>query len=106
MISKTVCKNISKCGVICEVDCHAFALECAGCNQLQGQVSWAAFYGKDTCPIFACALSNGYDNCGQCPDVPCKIWFQTRNPAATDEEFEADIRKRLKNLHSKVASST
>ena len=31
-------------------------------------------------------------NCGECGDVPCKIWFDTRDPKFSDEEFSENLR--------------
>ncbi|HNX01607.1 MAG TPA: DUF3795 domain-containing protein [Candidatus Cloacimonadota bacterium] len=91
---------LSICGVNCRTDCHAFGTECIGCNELDGKVSWAVFYGKSTCPIYDCAMQKGLSSCGKCSDAPCKIWYETRNPDASDEEFEEDIASRMKNLNS------
>ena len=89
---------LSVCGVNCATDCKAYGVECAGCNELQGKVSWAVFYGEEYCPIFACAHRQGFTSCKQCGKAPCEVWSATRNPDATDEEFEADIANRLRNL--------
>ena len=89
---------LSRCGVNCSTDCRAFGAECAGCNELEGKVSWAVFYGKTLCPIYQCAGDKGLASCGECGTAPCQIWHDTRNPDVTDEEFAADIRSRLNNL--------
>lgn len=89
---------LSICGVCCKTDCRAYSAECAGCNELQGKVSWAAHYGQEHCPIYACALAKGLDSCAKCGKAPCEIWYRTKNPDATEEEFAADIASRLRNL--------
>lgn len=89
---------ISICGVNCSTDCKAYMTECAGCNELEGKVSWAELYGQEHCPIYACATALGFATCKACGKAPCEIWFATKNPDASDEEFEADIQSRLKNL--------
>lgn len=89
---------MSKCGVICSTDCRAFQVECEGCNELEGKISWAVFYGREDCPIYACVSAKGIYHCGLCGQAPCDIWVQTRNPDASDEEFAADIASRLSNL--------
>ncbi|MDD4100854.1 MAG: DUF3795 domain-containing protein [Candidatus Cloacimonetes bacterium] len=89
---------ISKCGVICRNDCRAYLRECEGCVDLEGKVSWAAFYGKSHCPIYACAQEKGLQTCAECGLAPCQVWFDTRNPDASDEEFAADLASRLRNL--------
>ncbi len=89
---------MSTCGVICSTDCLAFGTECEGCNELQGKVSWAVFYGKEHCPIYICARGKDYLSCAECGKAPCQVWLDTRNPDASDEEFTADLENRLKNL--------
>jgi hypothetical protein len=89
---------LSKCGVNCSSDCHAYQVECDGCNELEGKVSWAQFYGKDECPIYECANESGFSSCGECGQAPCKIWYDTKNPDVSDAEFEADIQSRMSNM--------
>lgn len=91
----------SVCGVICKTDCKAYNVECAGCNELKGKVSWAVYYGKEHCPIYDCALLKGIQSCGDCGLAPCDVWHSTRNPDATDEEFKRDINSRLANLNKR-----
>ncbi len=89
---------LSTCGVCCATDCHAYQVECDGCVELEGKVSWAEFYGTETCPIYTCANLRGFQSCAECGQAPCDIWYSTKNPDATDAEFEADIQSRLSNL--------
>jgi len=92
---------LSVCGVNCSSDCNAFGTECEGCNQLQGRVAWAPFLGRERCPIFDCVMNKGLQSCGDCGSAPCKVWYDTRNPDASDEEFTADLNSRLANLNDK-----
>jgi hypothetical protein len=91
---------LSKCGVNCSSDCKAYQVDCDGCTELEGKVSWAPFYGKDACPIYECANTSGYQSCGECGQAPCSIWYDTKNPDITDAEFEVDIQSRLTNMRS------
>ena len=91
-------KNLSKCGVNCSTDCKAYKVECDGCNELEGKVSWAKFLGKVLCPIYECSVVAGFADCKECGKAPCDLWFSTRDPDFTDEQFQADIDSRLKNL--------
>ncbi len=92
---------LSVCGVNCSTDCRAYSVECAGCNELQGKVAWAVYYGRERCPIYDCAKEKGLSSCSDCGQAPCKVWYDTRNPDASDAEFEADIASRLKNLNKR-----
>lgn len=90
--------KMSVCGVICSSDCRAYQEECAGCNELEGKVSWAEFYALEHCPIYSCVQAKAITDCGICGEAPCSVWMQTRNPSASDSEFEADLQSRLANL--------
>ncbi len=92
---------LSVCGVNCPVDCRAFGTECEGCNQLDGRVSWAPFLGRERCPIHDCVTGKGLKSCGDCALAPCQMWRDTRDPDASDEAFEADLRSRLRNLEQR-----
>ena len=91
-------KTLSKCGVCCSTDCKAYKTECDGCNEIKGKVAWSKFYGKTLCPIYECVIQKGVLSCDECGKAPCKIWFQTRNPDVSNEEFQADIDSRLNNF--------
>ena len=94
--------KISVCGVYCDKECHAFGVECRGCNALKGRVSWAKFLGKEVCPIYSCVINKGFSSCGECPELPCDIWLvETRNPDRTDEEYKQELACRIKNLGKK-----
>ncbi len=88
----------SVCGVICATDCRAYLEECEGCVKLQGKVSWAEYYNDTYCPIYRCVMSRQLSSCADCGLAPCDVWYDTRNPAASDDEFERDINSRLDNL--------
>ena len=93
---------ITVCGVYCKKECKAYDSECHGCNQIQGKVSWAKFYGDSVCPIYKCALEFGFDTCLECKKIPCSIWWNTKNPALSQIEFEKEIGHRIKNLKNFV----
>ena len=82
---------ISACGTNC-IACYCFEKMCNDCNSCEGKVFHAP-EGK-TCPIYYCVRnSKCMQNCGECGDVPCKIWFDTRDPKFSDEEFSENVCK-------------
>ena len=87
---------ISVCGTDCSA-CYCFGERCNGCNSCEGKV----FYmpeGKN-CPIYDCVRNNKcMQNCGECGEVPCKIWFDNRDPKFSDEEFNENIAMRVQAL--------
>lgn len=91
-------KQLSVCGVCCSTDCRAYKTECEGCVELSGKIPWAVYYGKEHCPIFQCVMDKGLESCAECGQAPCQIWFDTRDPDLSDEQFAADISSRLRNF--------
>lgn len=90
---------ISVCGTDCSA-CYCFGKMCNGCNSCEGKVFHAP-EGK-ACPIFDCVKnSRCMQNCGECGEVPCKIWFDTRDPKLSDEEFNKSIATRVQALKEK-----
>jgi len=55
--------------------------------------------GESKCPIYICALKKGFETCGSCHELVCKIWRETRDPRYDDEAFEKDIQERIRNLN-------
>lgn len=89
-------RDLSCCGTDCKT-CGCYGDLCKGCNASEGKVFHAP-EGK-ACPIYACAVNEkGLKSCGQCQEVPCAIWKDTRDPAFSDDEFAANIEKRLETL--------
>ena len=88
--------NLSVCGTDCSV-CYCYGNMCTGCNECEGKVFHAP--EGQTCAIYDCTVHNkGYHNCGECTAAPCDIWMKTRDPKYSDEEFDANVKARIKNL--------
>ena len=88
---------LSVCGVNCE-GCSGFGKECAGCDLIEGKVCWAQYIGADVCPIYKCVKEKNFANCGECSQIPCKLWFSLKDPAWSDEEHQKSINARLSVL--------
>lgn len=87
---------ISVCGTDCSA-CYCFGKMCNGCSSCEGKVFHAP-EGK-ACPIYDCVRnSKCMQNCGECGEVPCKIWFDTRDPKFSDEEFHENVAMRVQTL--------
>lgn len=92
-------EQISVCGTDCSA-CYCFGKMCNGCNSCEGKVFHAS-EGK-TCSIYDCVRNNrGMQNCGECGELPCKIWFDTRDPKYSDEEFHENVEMRVQTLRRK-----
>lgn len=87
---------ISVCGTDCSA-CYCFGQMCNGCNTSEGKVFHVP-EGK-ACPIYDCVSNTkSMHNCGECSEVPCKIWLATRDPKFSDEEFKENVEMRVKAL--------
>ena len=92
-------KRITVCGVFCQSECRAFGNECAGCEALEGKVSWVKQIDKFVCPIYDNVKEKALQNCGECDNLPCDIWLiETKNPELTDKEYFQEIAHRIDNL--------
>lgn len=88
--------GLSCCGTECET-CYCYGEMCMGCNELRGKPFHSP---KEACSIYRCSVNKKkYATCASCEKLPCDIWRATKDPSFSDEEFEANIRERVKNLH-------
>ncbi len=86
----------SVCGTDC-TECYCYGEMCNGCNSCEGKVFHMP-EGK-VCPIYDCVKNErGMGGCGECGEIPCKIWLATRDPKFSDEEFNRNIEMRVQAL--------
>lgn len=89
-------QDLSCCGTDCS-SCGCYGNMCAGCNACEGKVFHAP-EGK-ACSIYECVINkNKFKNCGQCGEIPCLIWKNTRDPQFSDEEFAENVNRRVRAL--------
>jgi hypothetical protein len=90
---------LSACGLICD-ECEFFNKTCTGCINVQGSTFWAKeMMPTKVCPMYDCAVNKkGYKNCGGCNELPCKLFYDMRDPKSTDEEHQASIGLRVGRL--------
>jgi hypothetical protein len=98
-------QELSVCGIDCGGCEHLKKGACPGCRAVSGKVFWTAHIGAPLCPIYACARKRRdgfetrlYSDCGECPDLPCAIWRNLKDPSTTEEQHQAGIRERVKRL--------
>ncbi|MGE5391193.1 MAG: DUF3795 domain-containing protein [Deltaproteobacteria bacterium] len=85
------------CGVNCE-ECPSYPEECKGCRAIQGKVFWVGYIGQEVCPMYKCCQDKGYEHCGGCAELPCKMWYEIKDPTLADEEHIASINTRVSIL--------
>ena len=92
--------NISPCGIDCAA-CEAYPTECASCRSVSGAPYWVPEVGIVACPLYECVVSkHSFSHCGECPELPCQLYYDTRDPSMSDEAFEASVQERVQNLQS------
>lgn len=88
---------MTRCGAICD-ECPSFNTECAGCGPICGRVFWAKYIDKEICPVYQCCDDKKIKNCGECSELPCKMWFELKDPEMTDAQHKVSIDKRVERL--------
>lgn len=90
---------LSACGLICD-ECEFYSKECKGCFAVKGQTFWAIEMMQDkTCPLFNCSANiKGYKSCGDCEELPCKMFREMKDPNSSDEEHKLSLIQRVERL--------
>ncbi len=91
--------NLSTCGIDCGV-CEHLNKTCTGCKSTFGKPFWTKFDGMPpVCPLYDCAVNKkGYKDCGDCSELPCKLFLEMKDPNYTDEQHQEALKTRVKNL--------
>ena len=90
---------LSACGLNCE-ECEFFNKTCTGCFEVKGSTFWAMemMPGK-VCPLYGCSVNkNKFKNCGDCPELPCKMFRDMKDPNSTEEQHQQSIITRVAAL--------
>ncbi len=96
-------KSFSVCGCDCAGCEYLKKSQCPGCFEAEGKVWWVQYASLPVCPIYSCVTAlKKLDHCGMCPEVPCKIWRELKDPNLTHEQHEAGINDRVQNLKSMI----
>lgn len=95
--------NLSACGLVCD-ECEFFGKECAGCRAVQGVTFWAQEMPTGVCPLYDCSVNKrGYKDCGDCAELPCKLFREMKDPNSTDEEHQKALVERGARLKKQKA---
>jgi hypothetical protein len=92
---------LSACGLKCD-ECEFFNKTCTGCIAIKGSTFWAKemMPGK-VCPMYDCAVNQRkLKNCGACSELPCKLFYDMKDPKSTDEEHQKSIGIRVALLRA------
>ncbi|MDP4182162.1 MAG: DUF3795 domain-containing protein [Bacillota bacterium] len=91
---------LTKCGANCN-ECRVFGSECSGCEENCGKPCWNELIGGEKCPIYKCCENNQFNNCGMCGSLPCKIWYELKDPSMSDAEHIESVNRRVGILKNK-----
>jgi hypothetical protein len=90
---------LSACGLICD-ECEFYGKECSGCFAVKGLTFWAKeMMPNKTCPLFKCSVNEkGFKSCGDCDELPCKMFREMKDPNSSDEEHQISLKQRVERL--------
>jgi hypothetical protein len=93
--------TLSACGLICD-ECEFFNKTCTGCINVKGSTFWAKeMMPTKVCPLFDCSVNRkGFKSCGDCSELPCKMFREMKDPNSTEEEHQKSLLKRVDLLRA------
>lgn len=94
---------LSTCGLKCD-ECEFYNKTCTGCRNVKGSTFWAVeMMPSKVCPLYDCAVNQrGYNDCGECAELPCATFLQMKDPATSDEQHQQMIGVRVGLLRGKA----
>ncbi|NVN94566.1 MAG: DUF3795 domain-containing protein [Bacteroidetes bacterium] len=87
---------VSPCGIICS-ECPYYNNECTGCKNNEGKVFWSKDVTENgICPMYDCSINNKkLSNCGKCNEIPCQLYYNTKDPDISEEQHQESILERV-----------
>jgi hypothetical protein len=94
---------LSACGLKCD-ECEYFNTTCTGCINVKGSTFWAKeMMPTKVCPLYNCSVNEkGLKDCGQCSELPCKMFREMKDPKSTDEEHQKGLIERVRLLRMNI----
>jgi hypothetical protein len=90
--------TLSPCGIDCEL-CPFYQKDCDGCKAVEGKPFWTEDAFPEGCPLYECSITkHKFTSCGCCDQLPCKIYFDLKDPNLSDETHQEMIVKRVELL--------
>jgi hypothetical protein len=92
---------LSVCGLKCD-ECEYFNKSCTGCINVKGSTFWAKeMMPNKVCPLYDCSVNRkNFRNCGECNELPCKLFLEMKDPKSTEEEHQKSIEVRVSLLRA------
>ncbi len=91
--------ELSVCGIDCS-KCQYFNVSCNGCNAVEGSPFWAKeYFPNKICSLYECAvIKNRFKSCGDCNELPCKMYIELKDPNMSEEDHKKSITERVLRL--------
>jgi hypothetical protein len=94
------------CGIYCG-GCRFLGDQCKGCGHVNGKPFWTSQLPTGICPLYDCCRNNKkLEHCGLCPEFPCSIFLELRDPDMSDEEFKNSLDDRKNSLNRRAKIGT
>lgn len=91
---------LSACGILCD-ECEFLGKNCQGCSEVQGKPFWVEEMKVANCALYDCCVNQrSFKHCGHCESLPCKIFFEYKDPSMSDEEHAQGVKMRVDRLKS------
>ena len=93
--------SLSPCGMDCG-SCD-YNKNCEGCHSTKGKPFYIKDFGVEVCPMYDCSVNKkGYKSCAECPELPCQIFYDWKDPSMTDEAHTNAINENVKKLKASL----
>lgn len=92
---------LSTCGLVCD-ECEFYNKTCTGCRNVKGSTFWAKeMMPSKVCPLYDCSVNTRkYKDCGDCAELPCKMFREMKDPNSTEEEHQKSLLTRVSRLRA------
>lgn len=93
-----VATKVSPCGIDC-TGC-TYKEGCGGsCHDGGGKPFYIKDFGIEICPLYDCAVrQKGYTTCGECSELPCKLFYDWKDPSMSEEAHLQSVEARTEAL--------
>jgi len=93
--------QLSPCGIACE-ECHLKETCGGGCHAIKGKPFYLQDFGMEVCPLYDCPVNKkGFMTCGECPELPCQLFYDWKDPEMTEEAHLQSVKDRTDALKAK-----
>jgi len=94
------------CGTYCPT-CRFYGEKCSGCGAVKGKPFWVKEYQRDVCRMYGCCVNKKHlEYCGECVELPCRIFEESSDPSETPERARLSRENRINALKLRAEIGT